>query len=99
MKPRQGSAALTREDHLIWGRVCYRFLPKVDRDYCPETWGILADRRDADLMLHAEQSRGYWLTPAEAWTCEWGCVSELCDDGCYVTSAFPIGSHSRCDIG
>jgi hypothetical protein len=44
-----------------------------------------ADRSDAMLIRHAEESRGYWLTPAEAWLCQWGCTNALCDEcGCVL---------------
>ncbi len=53
MKPRLHSALLTDEDLQIWVRIeaCWN----GDRHTKPWAWGMTQDRRDAELMLEAQQ--------------------------------------------
>jgi hypothetical protein len=80
VKPRQVEA-WTKEDFIIWGHVCYRFQPKIDSDYCPETWSVLADRCAADLMLGIERCRQYEHEHPEEFVeyAGWGWVHAMLD--------------------
>jgi len=65
MKPRPLSALHTREDYYVWAVVCYRFQPKVKRDFCLESYGVESDRRDADLMFFAQCTAEHALLRAD----------------------------------
>ena len=55
---RELPAPLTDLDDHIWGRVCFRFARAGKQgDTCIEDVAILADRRDADLMLALREAR------------------------------------------
>lgn len=61
MKPRLGPAMLTEEDRFAWGYCLLRWSPGV-----VDLYGLSmdADRRDADLMLYAQQHKLVtWVGP------------------------------------
>jgi hypothetical protein len=78
-------AMMTLEDALIWSDVAGRFVPGAWTSgnrpcgvYLCDT-SMRGDIRDARLMHDAEQYRGQWSCPAEAWLCEWQCTHEKCE--------------------